>query len=313
MMAWTDRHCRYFHRLQAPSARLYSEMLVADALLAGDAGRLLTFDPAERPLALQLGGNDRRKLAAAARRAAAAGYDEINLNVGCPSDRVQQGVFGACLMRQPNRVRDLIAALGDAVSLPVTVKCRIGVDEMDSEAFFHDFAATVMAAGCRTFIVHARKAWLKGLSPKDNRQVPPLDYPRVYRLKRLWPELTVVINGGIASRADIRRHLGQVDGVMLGRAAYHNPFLLAESEQDFSGRALPARRAVLEKMIAYAARQAKEGVPPRRIGRHLLGLYHGQPGGRAWRRALSAALQTSSDPEIWRRCVPARQQAETGC
>ncbi len=310
MMAWTDRHCRRFHRLLAPSARLYSEMLVADALLAGDAGRLLAFDPAERPLALQLGGNDRHKLAAAARLAEAAGYDEIDLNVGCPSDRVQQGVFGACLMRQPSRVRDLVAALVEAVSIPVTVKCRIGVDELDSEAFFQDFIATVMAAGCRTFIVHARKAWLSGISPKDNRRVPPLDHPRVYRLKQTFPELTVIINGGIAGRAEVHRHLEYVDGVMLGRAVYHNPYLLAECEQSFSGRVPPNRREVLEKMIAYAARQAKDGVPPRRIGRHLLGLYHGQPGGRAWRRALGAALQTSSGPETWRRCLPALPRAD---
>ncbi|MCC5860395.1 MAG: tRNA dihydrouridine(20/20a) synthase DusA [Gammaproteobacteria bacterium] len=292
MMDWTDRHCRYFHRLLAPRARLYTEMVVADALLRGDAARLLAFDPAEHPVACQLGGSEPEKLAAAARKVEAAGYDEVNLNVGCPSDRVQPGRFGACLMREPALVADCVAAMRAAVAIPVTVKTRLGVDELDSDEYLLGFIDTVAAAGCEVFILHARKAWLKGLSPKQNREVPPLNYARAYRVKAAFPALTIVLNGGIRTPAEVAGHLGQVDGVMLGREAYERPWsLLAVHQRLFGSPTALTREAVLEGMVEYAARERVQGTRLWSIARHLLGLYAGQPGARAFRRALSEACR----------------------
>ncbi|MCC5795272.1 MAG: tRNA dihydrouridine(20/20a) synthase DusA [Chromatiales bacterium] len=293
MMDWTDRHCRYFHRLLAPDVRLYTEMITARALLAGDADRLLAFDPSEHPVAVQLGGSDPQELARASAMAAAAGYDEINLNVGCPSPRVSAADFGACLMKEPGLVREALAAMRSAVSVPVTVKHRIGVDELDNYDFMAGFVATLSEAGIGTFIVHARKALLKGLSPKENRTIPPLMYDRVYRLKRDFPKLLIVINGGIGSLAEVREHLAHVDGVMLGRRAYEDPWLLtvlqAEILDPELGRepAAPTREAVVERMAEYVACQAGQGVRLRQVTRHMLGLCHGLPGARAWRRWLS--------------------------
>ena len=292
MMDCTDRHCRFFMRLLAPQVRLYTEMIPAAALTRGDAGRLLAFDPAEHPVALQLGGAQPAELAAAARLGAAAGYDEINLNVGCPSDRVRSGRFGACLMAVPDRVAACVSAMRDAVELPVTVKCRTGIDEQDSYRFLRDFIDTVAQAGCRVFIVHARKAILNGLSPKENREVPPLDYARVYRLKTEFPQLTVVLNGGITSRGEVESHLRRVDGVMLGREAYRNPYLLCELEATvMSGAKPPARRQVLLDLLPYAQERLAAGARLHHLVRHLLGLYAGQPGARRWRRYLSERAQ----------------------
>ncbi len=287
MMDWTDRHCRYFHRLLSPHALLYTEMVTAPAVLHGDRERLLGFDLAEHPVALQLGGSEPGELAAAARVGADLGYDEINLNVGCPSDRVQSGRFGACLMREPALVAECIAAMRAAVSIPVTVKCRLGVDEQDEYADLERFVETVRATGCNVFIVHARKAWLEGLSPKENREVPPLNYERVYRLKREFPELTVVINGGVATVADVLRHLDHVDGVMLGRTAYHEPYRLAEIEHAQFGLPLPDRDAVLARLAPYVEAHLARGDRLQHISRHILGLYQGLPGARAYRRHLS--------------------------
>jgi len=287
MMDWTDRHCRYFHRLLAPHALLYTEMVTAPAVLHGDRARLLGFDPAEHPVALQLGGSEPRELAQAARVGEETGYDEINLNVGCPSDRVQSGRFGACLMREPALVADCIASMRAAVSIPVTVKCRIGVDEQDEDADLEHFVETVRATGCSVFVVHARKAWLEGLSPKENREVPPLNYERVYRLKREFPELTIVVNGGIATLADVREHLRHVDGVMLGRTAYHEPYRLAEIEQQIFATPLPDRDEVLARLKPYVEAHLARGDRLQHISRHILGLYQGLPGARAYRRLLS--------------------------
>jgi len=287
MMDWTDRHCRYFHRLLSPHARLYTEMVTAPAVLHGDRARLLGFDPAEHPVALQLGGAEPRELAAAARVGADLGYDEVNLNVGCPSDRVQSGRFGACLMREPALVADCIAAMRAAVSIPVTVKCRLGVDEQDEYADLERFVETVRATGCSVFVVHARKAWLEGLSPKENREVPPLNYARVYRLKSEFPELTIVINGGVSSVADVSEHLRHVDGVMLGRTAYHEPYRLAEIEHAIYSTPLPERDIVLERMRPYVQAHLARGDRLQHISRHILGLYQGLPGARAYRRLLS--------------------------
>jgi tRNA-dihydrouridine synthase A len=292
MMDWTDRHCRYFHRLLAPDARLYTEMVVAQAALHGDRVRLLGFDRAEHPVALQLGGSDPALLAQAARIGVDFGYDEINLNCGCPSDRVQSGRFGACLMLEPELVAEGVAAMRAAVpaSVPVTVKCRLGVDEHEDEDFFRRFINIVAAAGCEVFIVHARKAWLSGLSPKENREVPPLDYARVLRLKHDRPELTVVLNGGLRELEDIQQAMLTLDGVMLGRAAYHEPYLLALWQQLLFGLPMPPSRAqILERMRPYVAAHLAAGGELRHIGRHLLGLYQGAPGARAFRRTLSEA------------------------
>jgi tRNA-dihydrouridine synthase A len=298
MMDWTDRHCRVFHRRLSHHALLYTEMVTADAIIYGPRDRLLGFSPEEHPVALQLGGSDPVKLAQAARIGADYGYNEINLNVGCPSDRVQEGRFGACLMAEPALVAECIAAMRAVVSIPVTVKCRIGIcadsaqskqDDQDSEADFERFVLTVAASGCTTFIVHARKAWLKGLSPKENREVPPLDYACVFRLKAAHPELTIVLNGGIGGLDEGMPHLAHVDGLMLGRAAYQTPYILAEVDQRLFGSVAPppTRRAVLEGMIPYIEAHLAKGGRLNNICRHMLGIYHGQPGARAFRRHIS--------------------------
>ncbi|MGF1454567.1 MAG: tRNA dihydrouridine(20/20a) synthase DusA [Alphaproteobacteria bacterium] len=289
MMDWTDRHDRYFLRLLSAHALLYTEMVTTGAVIHGDRERLLGFDPAEHPIALQIGGSDPDDLCAAARIGADWGYDEINLNVGCPSDRVQSGRFGACLMREPALVAEGVAAMTAAISIPVTVKCRIGVDDQDPAESLPRFVETVAAAGCRTFIVHARKAWLQGLSPKDNRSVPPLDYPLVYALKRDRPDLAIVINGGIGDLDAAEAHLGQVDGVMLGRAAYQTPYLLAEVDRRLFGAPgpVPSRDAVLDALEPYIERHLAAGGRLHAVTRHIVGLYQAMPGARAFRRVLS--------------------------
>jgi tRNA-dihydrouridine synthase A len=291
MMDWTDRHCRHFHRLLAPHARLYTEMVTTGAALHGDRERLLGFDAAEHPLALQLGGSDPIDLTAAARIGAEMGYDEINLNVGCPSDRVQSGRFGACLMREPALVADCVAAMRAAVDIPVTVKCRIGVDDQDDDADLQRFVEMQIAAGLRVLIVHARKAWLQGLSPKENREIPPLNYARVYRLKREFPQLTIVINGGIMTADACVQHIEHVDGVMLGRAAYHDPYVLARVEHALFGTPLPDRDEILHRLEPYIAEQIRRGNALHHIGRHVLGLYLGEPGARSFRRYLSENMR----------------------
>jgi tRNA-dihydrouridine synthase A len=287
MMDWTDRHCRYFHRLLSPHVRLYTEMVTAPAVLHGDRARLLGFDPAEHPVALQLGGADPLELARAARVGAEIGYDEINLNVGCPSDRVQSGRFGACLMREPALVADCVVSMRASVSIPVTIKCRLGVDEQDEYVDLEHFVETVRAAGCGVFVVHARKAWLEGLSPKENREVPPLNYERVYRLKREFPALTIVINGGVSTLDGVREHLRHVDGVMLGRTAYHEPYRLAEIDHEIFGTPFPDRDEVLARLRTYVEAHLARGDRLQHISRHILGLYQGLPGARAYRRLLS--------------------------
>jgi tRNA-dihydrouridine synthase A len=286
MMDRTDRHLRYLLRLLAPHARLYTEMITARALLHGDAERLLRFDEAEHPVALQLGGSEPEELAQAARIGAAAGYVEINLNVGCPSDRVQAGCFGAALMLEPARVASCVRAMRAAVDVPVTVKTRLGVDHHDSYEFVRDFLDEVAAAGCSTFIVHARKAWLSGLSPKENREIPPLDYGRVHRLKRDFPALTIVINGGFVTLADSVAQLEHVDGVMLGRAAIQDSWLLAHIDERLFGGTALTESAVLEAFERYVARELERGTPLRAMTRHLLGMRSGRAGGRRWRRGL---------------------------
>ena len=309
MMDWTDRHCRHFHRLLAPHARLYTEMVTTGAALRGDRERLLGFDASEHPVALQLGGSDPVDLAAAARIGAEMGYDEINLNVGCPSDRVQSGSFGACLMREPALVADCVAAMRAVVDLPVTVKCRIGVDEQDEHADLQRFVELQVAAGLRTLVVHARKAWLQGLSPKENREIPPLDYARVYRLKREFPQLTIVINGGIATADAVQQHLAHVDGVMLGRAAYHDPYELARVEHALFGTPLPDRDDVLRRLEPYVAEQARRGNGLQHIGRHVLGLYLGEPGARSFRRYLSENMRDPrAGAQVLREAVASMRQ-----
>ena len=288
MMDWTDRHCRYFLRLLSPSAMLYTEMVTAAAICHGDAEKLLRFDPAEQPVAVQLGGSDPDLMRQAAARSAKAGYAEININVGCPSDRVQSGQFGACLMARPDVVATCFRAMQDVVDVPVTVKTRIGIDDRDSEQFLQDFVGTLVDAGCRRFIVHARIAILEGLSPKENRTVPPLNYERVYRLKQRWPDVEFAINGGIASIAAVDTALCHVDGVMIGREAYHKPYFLAELERHFDpGFRIPSREDVVHAMLPYIRSQLEAGERLGRITRHMLGLFAGQPGARKWRRAVS--------------------------
>jgi tRNA-dihydrouridine synthase A len=289
MMDWTDRHCRFFHRLLSRHARLYTEMVTAQAIVHGDRVRLLGFSPQEHPVALQLGGAAPAYLAEAAAIGEDYGYDEINLNVGCPSDRVQEGRFGACLMAEPGLVARAVAAMKARVRIPVTVKCRIGIDDQDGEEDLERFVTAVAGTGCRTFIVHARKAWLRGLSPKENRTLPPLDCQRVHRLKAAHPELVVVLNGGLASLAAAASHLTCVDGVALGRAAYQNPYLLADVDARLfgEGTAPPTRRAVLEALIPYADRHLSAGGRLNSILRHIHGLNMGQPRARAFRRLLA--------------------------
>ncbi len=302
MMDWTDRHCRYFHRILSRHARLYTEMITAPALTHGDVPRHLDFDPAEHPLVLQLGGSDPTELAHAARWGERWGYDEINLNCGCPSERVQTGSFGACLMADPALVARCVRSMRDAVSLPVTVKHRVGLDHDDSYAFVRDFVGAVHAAGCDVFIVHARNAVLKGLSPKQNREIPPLRFDVVHRLARDFPECTIVINGGIGEWREIDRELCAVDGVMLGRAAYHNPWLLAMADARLFGakQAVATRADALRAFMTYAERQVARGVPLRAMTRHVLGLYLGQPGGRRFRQVLSDSRRLrAGDVEVF--------------
>jgi tRNA-dihydrouridine synthase A len=303
MMEWTDRHCRFFHRLLTRRARLYTEMLTTGAILHGDRARLLDFDPAEHPLALQLGGSEPRELALAARIAVDLGYDEVNLNVGCPSDRVQNGRFGACLMAEPERVADCVAAMKVAVAVPITVKCRLGIDDQDSDATLDRFADAIVAAGADALVVHARKAWLEGLSPRENRDVPPLDHGRVHRLKRRLAHVPVVINGGIRTLAEIEQHLDLVDGVMLGRAAYENPELLLAIDPRLFGEPAPFEdpRSAVEAFIPYIERALAKGARLHDITRHLLGLFRGAPGARAYRRHLATeAVKPGAGPEVLR-------------
>jgi tRNA-dihydrouridine synthase A len=291
MMDWTDRHCRFFHRLITQRARLYTEMVTTGALLHGDVARHLDFDAQEHPLALQLGGSEPADLAACARLAQRWGYDEVNLNCGCPSERVQRGAFGACLMAEPGLVRDCVAAMRDAVSLPVTVKHRIGIDRGESYTFVRDFVGTVAEGGCGVFIVHARNAWLKGLSPKENRELPPLRHDVVAQLKRDFPQLVIVVNGGITSQVQIGQQLDAVDGVMVGREAYRHPWSMASWDTRWLGAARPAartREGVEQALVDYMTRQAaSHGTPWSGVARHMIGLYNGEPGARHWRQVWS--------------------------
>jgi len=289
MMDWTDRHCRVFHRLMSRRARLYTEMLTTGAIIHGDRRRLLGFDPSEHPVVLQLGGSNPEDLATAARIGEDLGYDEINLNVGCPSDRVKDGRFGACLMAEPALVADGVAAMKRAVRIPVTVKCRIGIDDQDPEVALDVLARGVVAAGADALIVHARKAWLNGLSPKENRDIPPLDYDRVYRLKAVLPDVPIIINGGIGSIAEAARHLDHVDGVMLGRAAYQEPWRLLDVDPELFGEAAPyaTMKDVFEAMFPYIEDQLAQGARLHSMTRHFVGAFHGVPGARAFRRHLA--------------------------
>ena len=287
MMEWTDRHCRYLHRLLTRRARLYTEMVTAEAVIRGDRARLIGFDPFEHPVALQRGGAEPARLALAARIAEVFGYDEINLNIGCPSDRVQSGRFGACLMREPALVAECAGAMRAAVAIPVTVKCRIGVDDQDPEASLRALIGACAVAGVDTFVIHARKAWLAGLSPKENREVPPLDYALVYRVKRENPQLTIVVNGGIASLGDAERHLAQLDGVMMGRAAYQSPALLADIDARIFGASPRDVDSAVDGYLHYVGRKLRDGVPLNAMTRHMLGLFNGRPGARQFRRHLS--------------------------
>ena len=288
MMDWTDRHCRRLHRTLTRRARLYTEMLTADAVIRGDRARLLAFDAAEHPVALQLGGSEPAKLAEAARIGEALGYDEINLNIGCPSDRVQSGRFGACLMAEPALVAACMATIRAAVAIPATVKCRIGVDDQDPEDALFTLVDACAAAGVTVFVVHARKAWLQGLSPKQNREIPPLDYPLVWRLKRERPDLTIVINGGVASLDEAEAHMAHVDGVMLGRAAYHEPWRLGEADRRlFGAPADVTPEAAVAAYLPYMRAELARGTHLAAMTRHMLGLFHARPGARAWRRILT--------------------------
>lgn len=290
MMDWTDRHCRFLHRLLTKHTLLYTEMVTTGALKHGDVQRHLRFNAEEHAVALQLGGSEPSDLALAAKLGQQWGYDEINLNCGCPSDRVQRGAFGACLMNEPALVVDGVKAMRDAVSIPVTVKHRIGIDKQESYAFVRDFVGKVSDAGCEVFIVHARNAWLQGLSPKQNREIPPLRYELAYQLKKDFPQLVIAVNGGIATNAQIAEHLQQVDGVMIGREAYYNPWLLSTWDATFCNdpHSVPTREAIEEAMVAYMERAfSEDGCPWYAIARHMLGLYHGQRGGRLWRQVWS--------------------------
>ncbi len=287
MMDWTDRHCRFFHRLLSPNVRLYTEMVTTGAILHGDRERFLRFDDSQHPIALQLGGSDAEDLAFCAKAGENSGYDEINLNCGCPSDRVQSGRFGACLMREPSHVADCVEAMIKAVNIPVSVKCRIGIDDEDSFEFLDKFVGEIADKGCKTFVIHARKAWLKGLSPKENREVPPLDYERVHKIKAKYPQLRIILNGGLKTIGGIKA-VG-VDGAMVGREAYQNPWFLTEIEKEIFGNAATrSRDTVVLKMVDYAREQRKLfDTPIKSITRHMIGLYHELPGAKAWRRALS--------------------------
>ncbi|WP_374235997.1 MULTISPECIES: tRNA dihydrouridine(20/20a) synthase DusA [unclassified Thiocapsa] len=315
MLDWTDRHCRYFLRLLSRHTLLYTEMVTTGALIhgsqRGESERFLGFDPAEHPIALQLGGSDPQEMAHCARMGADRVYDEININVGCPSDRVQNGRFGACLMAEPGLVADCVAAMKNAVAVPVTVKTRIGIDDRDSYGELLDFAGTVTEAGCDALIVHARKAWLAGLSPKENRDIPPLRYDVVEQLKRDLPHQTIAINGGIKTLHETLGFLETLDGVMVGREAYHNPWILAEADQVIFGdaRCAPTRNAVLDAFLPYVERELAKGTPLSAMSRHILGLFQGQPGARAWRRHLSEqAHRPCSGVEVLTDKLPPEQR-----
>ncbi|MDD2882353.1 MAG: tRNA dihydrouridine(20/20a) synthase DusA [Rhodoferax sp.] len=308
MLDWSDRHCRYFHRLLSKHALLYTEMVTTGALIHGDVARHLAFNPQEHPVALQLGGSEPKDLAHCALLGEQWGYDEINLNCGCPSERVQRGAFGACLMNEPLLVADGVKAMVDAVGIPVTVKHRIGIDKVESYDFVRDFVGEVSGAGCGTFIVHARNAWLKGLSPKDNREVPPLRYEWVYQLKQDFPGLVFVLNGGVTTTEQVQQHLQHVDGVMLGREAYHNPWWLSQWDAQFFEGHAPAladtppevltRESVEQQMVAYMQQElVQHGTPWPSIARHMLGLRHGLPGARRWRQVWSDHKLKTAPPE----------------
>ena len=289
MMDWTDRHCRFFHRILSRSAVLYTEMVTGRAVKHGDRGKLIGFSAQEQPVVLQLGGSETDILAEAAKIGEEFGYSAINLNCGCPSDRVQGGNFGACLMATPQLVADCFSAMQGAVKIPVTIKCRIGIDDQDEDQALDEFVNAVAAAGCKTFIVHARKAWLKGLSPKENREIPPLNFDRVHRLKAAHPELHIELNGGLEGVAAGLPHLETLDGIMLGRVAYHQPWELTQVDPAFANTPAPVstRREAVETMIPYIEQHVKRGAPLHHVTRHMLGLYHGQPGGRIWRQILT--------------------------
>ncbi|HSW14676.1 MAG TPA: tRNA dihydrouridine(20/20a) synthase DusA [Solimonas sp.] len=303
MMDWTDRHCRFFLRLMSKHARLYTEMVTTGAIIHGDRDRFLRFDPTEQPVALQLGGSEADALARCAAIGTAYGYDEINLNCGCPSDRVQEGRFGACLMKEPERVAAAVAAMRRETHVPVTVKTRIGVDDSEDYAFLKQFIETVAAAGCEIFIVHARKAWLQGLSPKENREIPPLQYEVVHRLKREFPQLTIVLNGGLKTLEACNEQMQELDGVMLGREVYENPYLMTAVDPLIYGDAHAAlsRHEVLENLLGYVERELALGGQLNHISRHILGLFRGQPGGRAFRRVISQnATRPGAGAEVLR-------------
>lgn len=297
MLDWTDKHCRYFHRLLSKNALLYTEMITTGALIYGDAARFLNFNPQEHPLALQLGGSCPKELAICAKLAQSYYYDEINLNIGCPSDRVQHGRFGACLMAQPQLVANCVQAMRETVDLPITVKCRIGIDKQDSYEQLVDFINTVAQAGCHTFIIHARKAWLNGLSPKENREIPPLRYDIVYQIKKQRPDLEIIINGGISSLTQAQTHLQYVDGVMLGREVYARPYLLAQVDNELFNANTPplSRQQIIMALLPYIEQQIAQGRRLNSITRHILGLFHGEYGAKQWRRLLSENVHLHSD------------------
>ena len=315
MMDWTDRHCRFFHRLLTRHTLLYTEMVTTGALRHGDVARHLRFNAEEHPVALQLGGSEPEDLAYAAKLGQSWGYDEINLNCGCPSERVQRGAFGACLMNEPELVADCVKGMKDAVSIPVTVKHRIGIDRIESYSFVRDFVGKVSEAGCETFIVHARNAWLQGLSPKENREIPPLRYELAHQLKLDFPGLTIAINGGITTNAEIDKHLQHVDGVMIGREAYYRPWLMTEWDHRFWGdpaQVTLSREAIEQTMVEYMERAfAEDGCPWYPIARHMLGLYHGQRGGRLWRQVWSNhKLKQEAPRAVWRLAQDALASAQ---
>ena len=301
MMDWTDRHCRYFYRLLSTKVQLYTEMITAKAILNGDKHRLLDFNASEHPLVLQLGGSDALEMSECADIAEKWGYDAVNINVGCPSERVLSGSFGACLMKEPDLVGACVEKMMEACNIPVTVKCRIGVDEMESYSQLSEFIKRIADSGCQQFVVHARKAWLQGLSPKENRTIPPLNYPWVYQLKQDFPALTICINGGVQNAIEVEQHLSQVDGVMLGRVAYQQPYLLAEIDHQFYGenKSIKNRENILIKYMAYIQNEYEKGVPIRSMTRHILGLYHGEKNAKLFRRLLSGKTVELSHLDEW--------------
>ena len=312
MMECTDRHDRFLLRLVSKHVLLYTEMLTTQALINGDRNRLLEFNDKEHPVAVQIGGSDPKQMATCARYAEIQGYDEVNMNVGCPSDRVQAGRFGACLMAEPDTVANCVAAMRAAVRIPVTVKTRIGIDHQDSFEQLCAFVERVAAAGCNTFIVHARKAWLRGLSPKQNRKIPPLNYPQVYKLKKAYPHLRIVINGGVKSLDQVEHHLQHVDGVMIGREAYTNPYLLSVVDRRFFGGTSDpcSRQQILERYLDYCEREFKKGCRLNRLSKHIIGLFHGQPGAKVWRRYLSEkTYQPNANIEVIRQAAINREAA----